>query len=63
MGNFEERREYKSKLQKVRSIENITAAFRTNSDERVRIDGAKWERENIDDYLRGIKRILETDFY
>ena len=60
MGNFEERRNHKEKLAKFQAIENLLEAFKTNV--RVRADGANWERENIDDYIERIKKILESDF-
>ena len=58
MGNFEERRNHKSKLYKFQAIENVIEAFKTNV--RVRADGANWERENIDDFIERIKKILEA---
>ena len=48
----------KEKLAKFQAIENLLEAFKTNV--RVRADGANWERENIDDFIERIKKILEA---
>ena len=48
----------KEKLAMLQAIENLLEAFKTNV--RVRADGANWERENIDDFIERIKKILES---